>query len=225
MVKKSTEQFDVLSNTLRVLPEEFLRLNYFIKDINEPEEGISNVEIACINVFNNIYGMMCCLKNEGSAKSMYEHDSITAILCIRHVLQHQSGRIKNNLRDAFTGADGNNPTLIKFNLSDKNKTESPFYIGISWFQEGISASKNARKLPAINKFWNLDKIKLQIESSLYGDWANTYICVMSLITEAVRTICVNYGTEFEPSGFDSDVYFEHFAHIDPLNPDDYRIAN
>ena len=56
-----SEQFDVLSNALRVFPEEILRLNYFINKVNDPEEGISNIEIACVNVFNQLYGMMCAL--------------------------------------------------------------------------------------------------------------------------------------------------------------------
>ena len=46
-----SEQFDVLSNALRVFPEEIFRLNYFIGKVNDPEEGISNIEIACVNVF------------------------------------------------------------------------------------------------------------------------------------------------------------------------------
>ena len=33
---KLSEQFDVLSNTLRLLPEELMRLKYFIQEINEP---------------------------------------------------------------------------------------------------------------------------------------------------------------------------------------------
>jgi len=53
-MSKLSEQFDVLSNTLRLLAEELLQLMYCIQEINEPEEGISNVEVACINVFNNV---------------------------------------------------------------------------------------------------------------------------------------------------------------------------
>ena len=47
---KINEQFDVLSNTLRLLPEEISRLDYFIRKIDDPEEGISNVEVACVYV-------------------------------------------------------------------------------------------------------------------------------------------------------------------------------
>lgn len=79
-MSKLNDQFDVLSNTLRLLPEEIMRLGYFINEINEPEEGISNVEVACVNVFNNIYVMMCALKDEKVVSSIYEHDAITTIL-------------------------------------------------------------------------------------------------------------------------------------------------
>src|SRR4051812_32678261 len=92
-MSKLSEQFDVLSNTLRLLPEELLRLQYFVQEISKPEEGISNVEIACVNVFNNVYGIMCSIKDCGAVSSIYGHDAITTLLCIRHILQHQSGRL------------------------------------------------------------------------------------------------------------------------------------
>jgi hypothetical protein len=53
-MSKLNDQFDVLSNTLRLLLEELMRLGYFINEVNDPEEGISNVEVACVNVLNNM---------------------------------------------------------------------------------------------------------------------------------------------------------------------------
>ena len=117
-MSKLDEQFDVLSNNLRLLPEAIIRLNYFIREIGEPEEGISNVEAAYVNVFNSLYGMMSVLKEEGIVTSIYEHDAITTVLCIRHVLAHQSGRPKNNLRDAWSKSISAPPTLIKYSVSD-----------------------------------------------------------------------------------------------------------
>ena len=148
---KINEQFDVLSNTLRLLPEEISRLDYFIRKIDDPEEGISNVEVACVNVFNNIYGMMCILKDEGVTTSIYEHDAITTILCIRHVLQHQSGRLKNNLRDAWSKNISGSPVLIKYNVSDPGMPDPPLHINVAWFQEGIAGNtKISKKLNKIN---------------------------------------------------------------------------
>ncbi|EHJ91469.1 hypothetical protein [Vreelandella boliviensis] len=222
-MSKLNDQFDVLSNTLRLLPEEIIRLEYFIKGINEPEEGISNVEIACLNIFNSIYGMMCALKDAELVDSLYEHDAITTILCIRHILQHQSGRLKNNLRDAWSRSIQGAPVLIKYNVTDPGMADSPLYISVVWFQEGISNSNNAKRLPAINKFWNLEAIKEQVDASPHGDWSLTYICVMALITEAVRKIVTEYGNAITASGYDSNVYLDHFKTVNAIDPKDYGI--
>jgi len=221
---KLNEQFDVLSNTLRVLPEEILRLDYFVRKINEPEEGISNVEVACVNIFNNIYGMMCALKDEGATASIYEHDAITTILCIRHVLQHQSGRLKNNIRDAWSQNITGSPALIKYNVSDAGMPDAPLYINVAWFQDGIARNDRiSKKLTKINEFWKLDAIKQRVEASTHSNWAATYICAMALITEAVRKIVVEYGSLLSASGYDSNVYLEHFKSVNAVNTEDYGI--
>ena len=221
---KINEQFDVLSNTLRLLPEEISRLDYLIRKIDDPEEGISNVEVACVNVFNNIYGMMCILKDEGVTTSIYEHDAITTILCIRHVLQHQSGRLKNNLRDAWSKNILGSPVLIKYNVSDPGMPDPPLYINVAWFQEGIAGNtKISKKLNKINAFWELDTIKQQVEASSHCKWVTTYICAMTLITEAVRKIVVEYGDVILSAGYDSGVYLEHFKGINAINTKDYGI--
>lgn len=222
-MNKLDEQFDVLSNTLRLLPEDIIRLGYFIKEINEPEEGISNIEVACVNIFNNIYGMMCALKDEGEVDSIYEHDAITTILCIRHILQHQSGRLKNNLRDAWSRCVQGAPILIKYNVSDPGMAEQPLYISVSWFQEGILNSNNAKRLPTINRFWNLDTIKNQVNTSFDERWGSTYICALALITEAVRKIVTEYGHLITASGYDSNVYLNHFKMVSAINTEDYGI--
>lgn len=222
---KLNEQFDVLSNTLRLLPEEISRLDYFVRKINEPEEGISNVEVACVNVFNNIYGMMCILKDEGVTASIYEHDAITTILCIRHVLQHQSGRPKNNLRDAWLKNISGTPVLIKYNVSDPGMPDPPLYINVAWFQDGISRNnKISKKLTKINAFWKLDTIKQQVEASSNCNWVATYICAMTLITEAVRKIVVEYGDVILAAGYDSKVYLEHFKGVNAIDAEDYGIV-
>lgn len=159
-MSKLNEQFDVLSNALRVMPEELLRLNYFIREIREPEEGISNVELACVNIFHSIYGMISAIKEEGATKSIYEHDAISTALCIRHMLAHQSGRRKNNLRDAWSRSIPASPTLIQYNVSAPAMPDTPLYINVAWFQDGIARTpKISRKLAAINAFWKFDTIK------------------------------------------------------------------
>ena len=225
-MSKLNEQFDVLSNTLRLLPEALMRLNYFIREIKEPEEGISNVEAACLNVFNNIYGTMCVLKDEGIAASIYEHDAITTILCIRHILQHQSGRIKNNLRDAWTKNIPGMPSLIRYNVSDPSMPDTPLYINVAWFQDGITKNENiSKRLPKIIAFWRLETIRKQIEASSHGSWNATYICAMTLISEAVRTIVTEYGEKISPNGYDSKVYLDHFKGIKQINTDDYGVIS
>ena len=220
---KLSEQFDVLSNTLRLLPEELMRLKYFIQEINEPEEGISNVEVACVNVFNNVYGVMCCIKDSGAVSSIYQHDSINTLLCIRHILQHQSGRLKNNLRDAWSRNIDGTPALIKYSVSDPNMPDSPFYINVAWFQDGIAKSNNSQRLPKINAYWKLDTIQQQVEASPHGNWSATYVCAMTLITEAVRTIVSKYGYLMSATGYDSNVYLKHFKTIKPIDSGDYGI--
>lgn len=225
-MNKLNEQFDVLSNTLRLLPEALMRLDYFIRQIKEPEEGISNVEAACVNVFNNIYGTMCVLKDEGIAASIYEHDAITTILCIRHILQHQSGRIKNNLRDAWTKSISGRPSLIRYNVSDPNMPDTPLYINVAWFQDGIRKNEMiSKRLPRINTFWKLETIKNQVEASSHSNWNATYICAMALISEAVRKIVTEYGEQISPSGYDSKVYLGHFKDIKEINSDDHGIIS
>lgn len=218
------EQFDVLSNTLRQLPESIFRLDYFIREVGEPEEGISNVETACVNVFNALYGLMLALKEKGAAESIYEHDAITTALCIRHVLAHQSGRIKNNLRDAWSRSIPGAPTLIKYNVSDPTTPDAPLYINVCWLQNGISMNKSiSKKLLVINRFWKLDSIREQIESSSHGSWGATYICAMSIITEAARKVVMQYGHLIAPAGYDSNVYLEHFKGINAIRPADYGL--
>lgn len=222
---KLNEQFDVLSNALRVLPEEMMRLSYFIKEIDEPEEGICNVEVACVNVFNNIYGLMCILKDEEATTSIYEHDTITTILGIRHILQHQSGRLKNCLRDAWSRSIVGMPALIKYNVSDPYMLDLPLYINIDWFQRGIASNgKISKKLPKINSFWNLDVIRQQVDVLPRGNWAVAYVCAMTLITEAVRTIVSEYGRLISAAGYDSRVYLEHFREVKAVDTTDYGIV-
>lgn len=223
MNSKSSEQFEVLSNALRVLPEEALKLNYYWKEKKKPEEGISKIEIACADVFHQIYGLMYCLKEEGHITSIYTHEAITTILCIRLVLQRQGGRIKNSLRDAYTKQIAAKPVFIKFNASEDDQINFPFLINVNWIQECIENSNNAEKLPLINQFWTLDKIRTEIESSSLN-WKTSYLCVMSLITAAVRQICVDFGPHFKLTSDDSKVFFEHFSRLKAIKTDDYAIT-
>ena len=100
----------------------------------------------------------------------------------------------------------------------------PFYINVAWFQGGIAKSNNSQRLPKINAFWNLDAIKQKVEASPHGNWAATYVCAMTLITEAVRTIVAEYGYLMSAAGYDSNVYLEHFKMIKPVSTGDYDIV-
>ena len=168
---------------------------------------------------------MCSIKDSGATSSIHEHEAICTILCIRHILQHQSGRIKNNLRDAWSRSIAGTPALIKYNVSDPGMPDPPFYINVAWFQGGIAKSNNAQRLPKINSYWKLDVIKQQVEALPYGNWSSAYICAMTLITEAVRTIVTEYGHLMSAAGYDSDVYLEHFNTIKPIDTGDYGIIS
>lgn len=218
-----SEQFEVLSNSLRVLPEEILRLNYFLLEVNDPDEGISNIEIACVNVFNQLYGMMCSLKDCGHIPSIYEHDAITAILCVRHVLQHQGGKVRNNLRDALKSKFVEGFSLVNYGASNSEKVVTPFYIGASWLLDGIRSSNNAKRLPAIESYLKIEKIKADL-GKLSKSFDATYLEIMPLITEAMRQLCISYGNHFSPTGSDSVVYYSHFRAVEPISTDDYAIA-
>jgi hypothetical protein len=223
MSNPPSEQFEVLSNSLRVLQEEILRLNYFLHEVNDPDEGISNIEIACVNVFNQFYGMMCTLKENGHISSIYEHDAITTILCIRHVLQHQGGKIKNNLRDALKSQEIKNLALVNYGVLNAESIVMPFYVSAPWLLDGIQSSNNAKRLLSIESYLKIEKIKSDIDR-LSISLAATYIGVMPLITEAMRQLCTNYGSYFGPTGYDSDVYYLHFRVVIPINTNDYAIA-
>lgn len=199
-------------------------MNYFIQEIGEPEEGISNIELACVNVFNGFYGLMSALKAEGAAASIYEHDAITTLLCIRHVLAHQSGRLKNNLRDAWSKSIPASPTLIKYNVSDPEMPDAPLYVNVAWFQDGLAENaKFSKKLATINAFWKFDTIKQKVEDLPHSNWASAYVCAMTLITEAVRQLVVEYGSLIAASGYDSNVYLEHFRSVNAVDTSDFGL--
>jgi hypothetical protein len=48
---------------------------------------------------------------------------------------------------------------------------------------------------------------------------------MSLITEAVRRLVIEYGDKLSAAGFDSNVYLEHFRIINPVNTADYGLVS
>ena len=127
--------------------------------------------------------------------------------------------MKNNLRDAFQKNIAPKTILVKFSASDEGIKEFPFYLNLKWIQDSIKNSNNAKRYPTIYKYLNLAEIKKKARS-LGCELNACYLCNMSLITEAVRLIVVNYGKHFKPTGFDSDVYYKHFANINVIDPND-----
>ncbi len=113
--------------------------------------------------------------------------------------------------------------LVKYNVSDPKMPDPPFYISVAWFQEGIANSNNSKRLVKINEFWKFDQIKNKVENTPHGSWDSTYVCAMALISEAVRTIIIEYGPSISAAGYDSDVYLEHFKNINAINPHDYGV--
>ena len=92
-------------------------------------------------------------------------------------------------------------------------------MNLKWIQDSIENGRDSKRFPAISKYLNLSKI--EDNARLVGcELGDCYLCVMSLITEAVRLIVVHYGQLFKPVGFDSDVYYKHFANINIIDPND-----
>lgn len=216
------EQFEVLSNSLRIFPERILALNYYLFTVNDPEEGISNIESAFRDVLNQFYGMMCSLKDNGHISSLYEHDAITSLLCMRHAVQHRSGAIKNKFRDFILNNDLSVFFQIEYSTSDKSRGRNPFPVSITWFEDKIKNSNYSNKWDKISKYWQLESIK-KVAGFRNIDWKNVYIDATSLITEAVRVLCREYKEFFSPMGFDSKVYFDHFAVVMPLDKEDFEL--
>ncbi len=46
---------------------------------------------------------------------------------------------------------------------------------------------------------------------------------MALITEAVRKIVTEYSSAIAASGYDSNVYLEHFKNVNAINAEDYGV--
>ncbi|AOY69359.1 hypothetical protein QYG06_17670 [Xanthomonas euvesicatoria] len=215
------DQFDVFSNTLRLLAEQVVGLSYFLRKIKKPEEGISNIEAAFNNVLSSLYGLMCALKNAGACSSLYEYEAISTLLCIRHVLQHQPGRVRNNLRDSWAKRVHPDAGLLRFPVLADRLPAQPFYIHIGWICDGIAASNNAKQRPSLAAFWNLEGIRAEAEKAGFSLQVS-YVCAMSLVQEAARTVVSNYSAHLKAYGEDSEVYLQHFGDVAPVDP--YRFA-
>lgn len=223
MSSKSIEQFEVLSNALRIFPEQVFQLNYYVEKVNDPEEGIANIESAYRNVLNQVYGMMCALKDDGHINSLYEDTALTTVLCLRHAMQHLSGKIRNCLRDLILEKKVITPIEIKYSASDEDMGRCPFLISVCWVENGIKASNYSNKLPKISEYWQLEKLRKDIESN-NKCWDSVYLDGTSLVTEAMSSLVKKYGKHFSPSGFDSNVYYKHFNQVDSLNRLDCAIV-
>ena len=223
MSSKSIEQFEVLSNALRILPERVFQISYYVNEVNDPEEGIANIESAYRNVLNQIYGMMCALKDDGYISSIYEDTAITTILCLRHAMQHLSGKIRNCLRDLILESKPIMPIEIVYSASNEDIGRCPFFISATWVESGIKSSNYANKWPKIADYWQLEKLQKEVASN-DKDWDSVYFDGTSLVMEAMSHLVKKYGKYFSPSGFDSNVYYEHFNKVSSLDREDCAIV-
>jgi len=217
-----SDQFEVLSNALRIYPERLISLKYYIFEVNDPEEGIANVESAFRDILNQFYGMMCTLKDNGNIDGLYKHTEITTFLCLRHAVQHKSGKIKNKLREFHLDKDQRNTVLIEYSTSDKDRIRAPFPIHLNWIEEAIKSTNYASKWNQISEYWNFDIIKKKAKSQSIN-LNDIYIDGSVLITEAVRTLFTEYSKFFSPSGYDSNVYYDHFAKIKAYDAKDFAL--
>ena len=216
------EQFEILANSLRIFPERIIHLSYYVDQVKDPEEGISNIESAFRDVLNQFYGMMSALKEGNLISSLYEHTAITSLLCLRHVVQHHSGIVRNLFRDVILNKTTFEPFQIEYSTSDKERGRGPFPISVTWYEETIKKSNYANKWNKIEQYWNLKTLK-QEAKLLSIPWDNVYVDATSLITEAVYELCKEYKEHFSPSGYDSEVYYEHFCNVRPFNKGDFAL--
>lgn len=219
---KTIEQFDVLSNALRIFPERVLQLRYYALEVNDPEEGISNIESAFREVLNQFYGMVGALKDQGVIKTLYCHESFNTLLCLRHSIQHGSGRIKNLLRETIIDKKSLKFSEIIYNASNTEMTRVLFLINATWFESGIKSGNYPNKWEGISTYWNLENIKKEIIKN-NESWETAYIDITSLIIEAMRVLVSTYGQHFSASGDDSKVYYRHFQEVAPIDSLDYHI--
>ena len=217
-----SDQFEVLSNALRIFPERLVSIKYFIVEVNDPEEGIANIESAFRDVLNQFYGMMCALKESGNITGLYEHIEITSLLCLRHAVQHKSGKVKNQLRDLILDGHNEEVFLIEYSTSDADRLRGPFPINLNWVEESIKSSNYASKWAKISEYWNLNSI-IEEAKTHNINLNNIYIDGTNLISEAVCTLQSKYGQFYSPIGYDSKVYYKHFANIVPYNKNDFAL--
>lgn len=102
-------------------------------------------------------------------------------------------------------------------------TEFPFYINMHWIIDEVGKSNNAKKLPGIRSKWCFDQIAADMEKEHINS-SEIYINIMAFITESVRQIRKKYGNNFQPFGFDSRVYYNHFNSIEEVDSQNYIIA-
>lgn len=218
----STEQFEVLANSLRIFPERLSQLEYYMNVAKDPEEGIANIEVAFRDVLNQFYGMMETLKSAGAIKSLYENPPITSLLCLRHSIQHNSGKVRNIFRDLLIYRMNIVPVQVVYSKSDNDRGRSPFLVSITWYETAVKSSNYSKKWDEIAAFLNLNSFKNEAFAK-HLDWDHVYIDATSVITEATSRLCKTFKAHFSPSGFDSDVYYDHFCKVAPLDMQDAEL--
>ncbi|EGQ7944468.1 hypothetical protein G8G17_003369 [Vibrio cholerae] len=220
--QKLDEQFEVLSNALRIFPERVMTLRYYLEEVNDPEEGISNIESAFRDVLNQFYGMVGVLKEEGIIPSLYVHDSFNTLLCLRHALQHGTGKVKNLFRDVILNQQSFEIAEVKYSASNSDIGRCPYLISAEWLENGVKASNYANKWQGIDSLWNISAIKSDVKSK-GKQWSHVYLDGTILIAQAMSELVKLYGRNIKGTGFDSGIYLEHFKVMVNIDSDDREI--
>ncbi len=220
--QKLDEQFEVLSNALRIFPERVMTLKYYVEEVNDPEEGISNIESAFRDVLNQFYGMVGVLKEEGIISSLYVHESFNTLLCLRHALQHGSGKVKNMFRDVILNQQLFEIAEVKYSSSNSDIGRCPYLISAEWLEHGVKASNYANKWNGIDSYWCISELKSEVEAK-DKQWSHVYLDGTILVAQAMGELVKFYGNHITGTGFDSRTYLEHFNVMINIDSSDREI--
>lgn len=200
-----------------------MRLREYYGSLNDPEQGISNVETACMRTLDQLHGMLTHLESTEQISSIYQYPALSTLMCLRDLLQSDGEVFRSNLRDAFKGVINSPLTLINYLVNWELAEDYPMAINLPWLVKAIEEHGNDEQQTAMLTHWNIAKIQQQITNKNRA-WASTYVNVMPLIADGLRELVQHHGQRFIPAGSYPDEVFTFFLNATPIKADTYRMT-